>query len=72
MHHSGASRHALYVVLPDGRLGSGAVAMAQFTLDDVGDDFHVVVRVRAKSLLPALTQSSLMTRRSRKPMCLGS
>jgi hypothetical protein len=49
VHDSTASAHALHVAWGDGATIAHAVLVRQFALQDVADDFHVTMTMRAKS-----------------------
>ena len=50
MCHSGSCGHALKFALPDNGTISHAVFMLQLALNDIGNDFHIFMRVGAKAL----------------------
>src|SRR5262249_6916030 len=47
---AGSGAHALELAGPDHRASTHAVAMGQFALEHIGDDFHVPMRVGAEPL----------------------
>ena len=53
VHDACARRHALHIVLFEGRAPAHAVAMRQLTVDDVGKDLHVAMRMHAEALAGA-------------------
>ena len=52
MCHAGSRAHVLHVARLDDRTVAHAVLVRQRSLEDVGDDFHVAVRMRRKSAAP--------------------
>lgn len=45
-----ARAHALDVAHPDDRAGADGIAVFEFAVEDIGDDFHIPMPVRAEAL----------------------
>src|SRR5438552_9579160 len=63
----GARAHTLSITGTNYRAVSHAVLVFERAFKQIGDDLHIAMRMRGKTMA-GCTQSSLMTRRERNPM----